>query len=158
MMVLRLSIRPSGPASSVANPDGHPGGRSFLYNSEWLATENRGGKVHPSCYICETPLRRSTDEPIPIQSINGHVCRPCIDRLQELHGIPYRDYLTTDWWAEQREKALGRANFSCQLCNDTRRLQVHHRTYRRLGMEEPGDLIVLCADCHETFHKNRKLA
>jgi 5-methylcytosine-specific restriction endonuclease McrA len=27
-------------------------------------------------------------------------------------------------------------------------LQVHHRTYERLGHEQAGDLTALCANCH----------
>ena len=32
-------------------------------------------------------------------------------------------------------------------------LNVHHKTYCRRGREEPGDLIVLCRNCHTGFHK-----
>lgn len=37
-------------------------------------------------------------------------------------------------------------------------LQAHHRTYENRGQEQPGDLTVLCRDCHSTFHKNGRLA
>jgi 5-methylcytosine-specific restriction endonuclease McrA len=40
----------------------------------------------------------------------------------------------------------------CRLCNaggpDTT-LSLHHRTYKRLGHERPGDLTALCVPCHD---------
>jgi hypothetical protein len=32
------------------------------------------------------------------------------------------------------------------------RLEVHHRTYERLGRERPEDLLVLCEKCHAVEH------
>lgn len=80
-------------------------------------------------------------------------------QAQELRKLSYHDYLQTDHWKETRRQALRRAKFSCQVCNarDTL-LNVHHRTYERLGMEHRADLIVLCEGCHALFHKNGKLA
>lgn len=37
-------------------------------------------------------------------------------------------------------------------------LDVHHRTYERLGNESPDDLTVLCRDCHKLFSQNGKLS
>jgi hypothetical protein len=68
-------------------------------------------------------------------------------------SFTYSDYLASDHWAEVRQGALERAGYACQLCNDTNDLQVHHRTYARLGRELPGDLTALCRECHEAFHK-----
>jgi len=48
--------------------------------------------------------------------------------------------------------ALKRAKYSCQLCNSKDNLNVHHRTYERRGHELASDLIVLCKQCHKTFH------
>lgn len=44
------------------------------------------------------------------------------------------------------------ADARCQICNVGDDLQVHHRTYVRFGAEWPGDLTVLCADCHQLYH------
>lgn len=69
----------------------------------------------------------------------------------------YRDvYLLSDHWRETREAALERAGRKCQLCGYEGRLQVHHRSYERLGAELPTDLTVLCQDCHDTHHEDRK--
>jgi len=31
-------------------------------------------------------------------------------------------------------------------------LEVHHRTYERVGAERPADVIALCKACHEKHH------
>lgn len=71
----------------------------------------------------------------------------------------YREvYLRSDHWAEQRKMALDRAGHRCQTCNSGHKLDVHHRTYERLGSEHPSDLTVLCRRCHDLFHGNSKVA
>lgn len=70
----------------------------------------------------------------------------------------YDEYLASPEWRSRREWALERADRRCQLCNTTRTpLHVHHRTYERLGAELPSDVIVLCGQCHQTFHDERVL-
>lgn len=67
----------------------------------------------------------------------------------------YLTYLESKHWATVRDEALRVAGYSCQLCNiDDQEavLDVHHRTYERLGNEDIGDLTVLCRDCHRHFH------
>ena len=82
-------------------------------------------------------------------------------RLQELHMMPYRDYLQTPEWKERSLLAKKKAGNRCQVCNTSSKetqLHTHHRTYERRGNENDGDLIVLCEDCHEIFHENGRLA
>lgn len=64
----------------------------------------------------------------------------------------YAEYLQSPHWQLTRAAALERACHRCQLCNSSKRLQVHHRTYVRLGNEDPTDLTVLCRGCHEKHH------
>jgi 5-methylcytosine-specific restriction endonuclease McrA len=74
--------------------------------------------------------------------------------------IEYRDYLASPEWQATAAAALERADQRCQVCNADRwfsPLEVHHRTYERLGAERPADLIVLCRHCHDLFHAHRKL-
>jgi hypothetical protein len=78
--------------------------------------------------------------------------------LLELRAMPYKEYLQTPHWKRRREDKLRVAGRSCQLCNRSSVvLNVHHRTYERLGEELDGDLIVLCRACHSTFHEHRQL-
>jgi hypothetical protein len=49
----------------------------------------------------------------------------------------YQDYLASTYWRDSRRRrqALERAEHRCAICNSARRLDVHHRTYERLGFE-----------------------
>lgn len=73
-------------------------------------------------------------------------------RRDTLEGMPYEHYLQTTEWKMRREQALRDAGNKCQLCYTPKFLEVHHKTYQRRGHELPGDLIVLCNDCHSKHH------
>lgn len=64
----------------------------------------------------------------------------------------YNTYLRSPEWRRTRELALDYYGDRCCLCNATTALQVHHRTYERLGRERLADLTVLCDTCHERHH------
>lgn len=78
--------------------------------------------------------------------------------LSVLRSCDYAAYLASEHWQITRAFALDHAGHRCQVCNSAERPEVHHRTYVRRGAELPQDLIVLCRKCHETFHKNGRLA
>ena len=78
-------------------------------------------------------------------------------RLAELQSMPYASYLQSPEWIKRRQKALRFAGFRCQVCNASEGLNVHHRTYKRIGHENMGDLVTLCKKCHEIFHHNGEL-
>jgi hypothetical protein len=82
-----------------------------------------------------------------------------VDRTVEaaiaaLRRLPYAEYLQTAHWQRVRTLALEQAGHSCDLCARGARLEVHHRTYERIGFERQSDLIVLCHDCHSDFHRS----
>ncbi|RWF44266.1 MAG: HNH endonuclease [Mesorhizobium sp.] len=79
-------------------------------------------------------------------------------RDEELRWMPYREYLGTDEWSKRRRDVIRRADFKCQVCAADGKLHVHHRTYVRRGVERIEDMIALCPDCHEVFHKYGRLA
>jgi hypothetical protein len=79
------------------------------------------------------------------------------ERLAQLKAMPYADYLKTQEWIRRRIVHLQAVDYRCQLCNGNERLQIHHRTYERLGCERWSDLLVLCGECHALFHKHRRL-
>ncbi|WP_051380421.1 HNH endonuclease [Bradyrhizobium sp. WSM1743] len=66
----------------------------------------------------------------------------------------YLAYISSAVWRNNpaRLRELAAANFACRLCPNEAatgaRIEVHHRTYERLGSEIDGDLIALCSDCH----------
>ena len=70
----------------------------------------------------------------------------------------YIQYLKSNQWKQRRYAALERAKFKCQFekCNEKKYLSVHHKTYDRLGNEDPSDLIVLCSGHHWYADKLRK--
>ena len=70
----------------------------------------------------------------------------------------YLAYLQSDDWALQRAAAFARARMQCQRCGSRYGLEVHHRTYARLGDERPDDLELLCGDCHERHHRRQREA
>ncbi len=81
------------------------------------------------------------------------------------HSAEYKAHLRSPEWRAIRRAALERAGFRCEFCNRAkapgRPLQVHHRTYERLGHELPGDLTVLCGGrggCHAAADRQRRLA
>jgi hypothetical protein len=47
---------------------------------------------------------------------------------------------------------LKRARFQCQRCGSKNGLEVHHKSYERLGDERDDDLEALCRQCHSEHH------
>jgi 5-methylcytosine-specific restriction endonuclease McrA len=67
--------------------------------------------------------------------------------------VDYDSYLASPEWRDKAHAAKQRAGWQCALCSSSTGLEVHHRTYRRLGSEDPSDLVVLCSHCHRTHHR-----
>ena len=63
------------------------------------------------------------------------------------------EYLRTAHWQRVRALALESAGQQCELCSSTDALEVHHRTYARLGFEWSNDVIALCHECHRDHHR-----
>lgn len=84
--------------------------------------------------------------------------RAYFDKLvcEYINKMDYTDFLQTNYWrivAGIAKKVLR----MCQVCNSTKDLRVHHRTYERHGYEHHKavmmrDLTVLCDECHKKFH------
>ena len=97
-------------------------------------------------------------------NVNGttHLYKPCdiLNTLLSSGGKSqvyytreqYREYLQTPGWKLRRGRAMRSAEYKCRICNTNYTLNVHHRTYERLGHEHDADLIVLCKECHKLFH------
>jgi 5-methylcytosine-specific restriction endonuclease McrA len=67
--------------------------------------------------------------------------------------VNYLDYLDSDYWRARRILKMRSAGFKCQRCGGRKNLQVHHRSYERLGRELDSDLELLCRNCHEAEHE-----
>lgn len=117
-------------------------------------------------YILSVSLMQSADwieddeSPLAgLRTLQNRLRRPVpSSKEEEWAQIPiynvanYREYLSSEEWNARRTLALTRVEFRCQLCNSEERVEVHHRTYERIGRELPTDLTVLCHACHSTFH------
>lgn len=75
-----------------------------------------------------------------------------------INEMDYKDFICTPYWKAIAENVRKRANYKCQICNNSGVLNVHHRTYEHHGYElnNQRDLICLCADCHSKFHDKLK--
>lgn len=71
--------------------------------------------------------------------------------IDKCNNVPYKEYLLSDWWRFRKAQAIRDAGYKCK-CGSMNRLEVHHRSYARLGNEGKEDLVVLCKKCHEKRH------
>lgn len=76
----------------------------------------------------------------------------CTDTGEKVIG--YENYLKTRHWRRIRNRKI-LSDGVCFLCGKDQNLQVHHRTYKRLGEEKESDLIVLCRECHKLMHTDQ---
>ena len=81
------------------------------------------------------------------------------------HCASVKDYEKSPYWREKSKKLLEPKDTVCQMCGRKRwewmprkkkwrckRYAVHHKHYRTVGHEEPGDLMILCHACHSEAH------
>lgn len=68
----------------------------------------------------------------------------------------YEQYLRSEVWSRRVCDCRRRYNGRCAVCTSEHELHVHHRTYDRLGREDPRDLTLLCSDCHGLVHGRGK--
>lgn len=76
-----------------------------------------------------------------------------LEQFEQQRKDEYAEYLRSDHWQRMRKVALWRWNYKCVVCGTKDNLDVHHKTYDRLGHEALEDLVVLCRSCHEATHE-----
>lgn len=126
--------------------------RDCNQEKDYQPTSRSDAQMHrDGIFVCEDCKQARKDNSVK-------ELREWTANIEHLRTMPYTEYLKTEHWQVTRNRALKRANFKCQVCNtNQRQLHVHHRTYVNRGDEQNADLIVLCADCHQTFHDNGKV-
>jgi 5-methylcytosine-specific restriction endonuclease McrA len=62
------------------------------------------------------------------------------------------EYLQSKEWKTFRTTIHNKYNHKCTVCGSTKRLEVHHNTYERLGAEKIGDCTLLCRTHHQQIH------
>ena len=68
----------------------------------------------------------------------------------------YADYVRSPWWREIRKLKLDQQP-TCERCGFWDEINVHHKTYERLGNESLSDLEVLCKSCHGRHHWDEEI-
>jgi ribosome-binding protein aMBF1 (putative translation factor) len=120
-------------------------------------TQKSGQQVSRPCDICgQSFASKNAAAARAMLAGKLRVCDTC-RRAGARTQLPYSEYLKTEGWKTRRTAAIKRAGHACQVCKSPERLEVHHNTYERLGHELAADLIVLCRNCHQTFHDNGEL-
>ena len=65
----------------------------------------------------------------------------------------YGAYLRSTHWRRLRERYRRQRPWRCGVCETSGALELHHKTYERLGAEQLDDLIPLCQSCHPLLHQ-----
>lgn len=88
-------------------------------------------------------------------------------RLKVLGYTNYNEYLRSEHWQKFRQRFFRTSStcrnlikefggLRCQFCFADVPLQVHHRTYKRLGGESMNDVAIVCEKCHTEIHDRVK--
>jgi 5-methylcytosine-specific restriction endonuclease McrA len=78
---------------------------------------------------------------------------PILKLLRINVRVNYREYLRSKTWKRKARAARQRAHYRCTNCRRGNvRLEVHHKTYKRLGHERKSDVTALCPMCHRKEH------
>lgn len=73
-------------------------------------------------------------------------------QLDSLGFAKYLNYLQSERWQTFRRWYLSRFIYrSCAACGSPN-ADLHHKTYRRLGVELSSDMVLLCQPCHKEVH------
>lgn len=73
----------------------------------------------------------------------------------EKYGLEYKsylEYLQSDLWKQKKVEALSVMGNFCKICGSKKNINVHHRSYDRIGEELVEDLSILCKSCHKMIH------
>jgi 5-methylcytosine-specific restriction endonuclease McrA len=79
-------------------------------------------------------------------------------RQQPRQKVVYAEYIRSPEWAKVKTRKFKQVGHRCEKCAKHTGLQVHHKTYDRLGRERLSDLQVLCSGCHEREHEGYIMA
>lgn len=76
------------------------------------------------------------------------------DYLNKNH-LTYFQYTNSEHWKQVRNRFYKRLNHKsqCEACKSKKKLNLHHKTYERIGHEKLSDLALLCNLCHRRVHR-----
>ncbi len=64
----------------------------------------------------------------------------------------YSKYIASDSWKETRREFKKKEIIMCWVCGSEKNIQIHHLNYKRVGRENPEDLVPLCGHHHKRLH------
>ena len=65
----------------------------------------------------------------------------------------YGKYMRSLKWQKFKRRLKRDRGTTCERCHATGvAVEVHHKTYERLGCELPEDVEILCRECHRADH------
>lgn len=67
--------------------------------------------------------------------------------------VDHATYMKSPEWAALRRRYYSKYPAKCFCCSTTKNLNLHHKTYNRLGNERLSDLVPLCEPCHKAVHE-----
>lgn len=71
-------------------------------------------------------------------------------------AVDYAAYLMTNHWRTLRSKIYDLRKHTCERCKKKISLyHVHHKSYKHIGNERLGELMLVCYECHEILHKKK---
>lgn len=70
-----------------------------------------------------------------------------------MNRTEYAAYLRSPHWRRLRKRYQAERPWACDICEDDERLELHHKTYDRVGDGQLDDLIPLCQRCHSLLHQ-----
>lgn len=106
----------------------------------------------PFGFTSRLPLRPEPSTEEEWEAFWDSIDRELRRQPKKQRKVIYAAYLRSAEWGRTRDLALEYYGGNCCLCHSTDNLEVHHRTYERLGRERLADLTVLCDPCHERYH------
>jgi len=167
----------STPLPVVTVPDSHTHGISHFV---WVHQKQRDGSSNP------VPPRKEGDERLPTPAglspaklpgltYHEHGYLYLLDKLCIIHkmtkadrswktrntkleqlGMTYQQYLASDHWADVKARyKRSKLPQNCYVCGK-QPVELHHRTYKRLGEEKLMDIVPLCRTCHQGTHDRSK--
>lgn len=71
----------------------------------------------------------------------------------------YNEYIHSDWWRARATEYKRKVGYKCEYpgCRAYNVVDVHHKTYIRLGRELDEDLICLCRKHHEEAGRRKSI-
>jgi 5-methylcytosine-specific restriction endonuclease McrA len=121
------------------------------------------GSCHSAKVFSFEPNRKKIDEAMTKASSQFFATLWEIDRqwsqykprlIISQHDRRYRydQYLRSQQWDLIRKQVRTKYKNTCQECFKAGKVEVHHKTYERIGAEHLDDLVALCRTCHKALH------